>query len=102
MFGNDKQLPMIHVYTFHKSPYPENAPRDICEDISQSLGHKMIPEMLDNLEHVRIVSPNKVYYCVSFRLPREVAFAEVPEEAKAEGVPRVELGMEAGREGAKE
>lgn len=68
---------MIHVYTFHKSLHPEMAPADICADISTAMGYEMTPEQLENLQFVRVVSPNKVYYCVSFRLPREVAFAHV-------------------------
>lgn len=75
-----REMPMIHVYTFHKSLYPELAPADICADISTAMGYTMTPEQLENLQFVRIVSPNKVYYCVSFRLPREVAFADVKEQ----------------------
>lgn len=81
---NARPLPLVHVYTFHKSPYPENAPGDICRDISEHLGYEMTPEKLVNLEYVRVVSPNKGYYCVEFRLPREVAFADVEGEGKAE------------------
>lgn len=68
---------MIHVYTFHKSLHPELAPTDICADISTAMGYEIAPEQLENLQFVRVVSPNKVYYCVSFRLPREVAFADI-------------------------
>lgn len=65
---------MIHVYTFHKAPENEVAAVDICMDISKHLGCEVKPSDLDNLENVRLVSPNKTYYCVSFRLPPEVAF----------------------------
>lgn len=68
---------MIHVYTFHKSLHPELAPMDICADISTAMRYEITPEQLESLQFVRVVSPNKVYYCVSFRLPREVAFADI-------------------------
>lgn len=90
----NREMPLVHVYTFHKAPTPENAPRDICEDISRNLGYKMTPEGLAELQFVRIVSPGKGYYCVSFRVPREVAFADVEGEVKeGEG-----SGVEAGKE----
>lgn len=73
-----RKMPMVHVYCFYKNAEQEKAPEDICKRLSEAMGHEMRPESGEvTLEHVRVVSPNKVYYCVSFRLPREVAFAEV-------------------------
>ncbi|KAG0129338.1 guanine(37)-N1-methyltransferase [Tuber indicum] len=71
-----EMLPIIHVYTFHKSSVTENAAGDICADISRHLGREMGEGDLVNLENVRLVSPNKTYYCVSFRLPATVAFED--------------------------
>jgi len=74
VISGQEMLPMIHVYTFHKAPVTENAAGDICADISRYLGHEMGEGDLENLENVRLVAPNKTYYCVSFRLPASVAF----------------------------
>ncbi|RPA89251.1 guanine(37)-N1-methyltransferase [Choiromyces venosus 120613-1] len=74
--GQQEMLPMIHVYTFHKVPMTRSAARDICADISRYLGHPVAEADLENLENVRLVAPNKTYYCVSFRLPAVVAFGD--------------------------
>ncbi|KAI5846561.1 guanine(37)-N1-methyltransferase [Morchella snyderi] len=78
LFPEGKEMPMVHVYCFNKSTEQERAPVDVCKRLSEAMGYEMRPESGEvKLEHVRVVSPNKVYYCVSFRLPREVVFAEV-------------------------
>lgn len=42
--------------------------------VEAKLGHPLGEEV--SLHLVRSVAPNKDMYCISFRLPREVAFAE--------------------------
>lgn len=42
--------------------------------VETQLGHALGEETSFHL--VRSVAPNKEMYCISFRLPREVAFAE--------------------------
>lgn len=41
--------------------------------VEEKLGHPLTPET--SLHLVRSVAPNKEMYCISFRLPREVAFS---------------------------
>ncbi|ODQ65231.1 hypothetical protein NADFUDRAFT_25650 [Nadsonia fulvescens var. elongata DSM 6958] len=74
------QFPIIHVHCFHKAtlenrnPSTEEAILSLKERISQSLGYD-IPISALSTHYVRKVAPTKDMYCVSFRLPREVAFA---------------------------
>ncbi|WVQ74329.1 hypothetical protein IAR50_003928 [Cryptococcus sp. DSM 104548] len=71
------ELGMVHCYCFTKEIEPEKAEVDILKRASHYLKYEMTPQVQDyNLHHVRSVAPNKDMYCLSFRLPREVAFAE--------------------------
>ena len=73
-----RQLPMIHVYCFGpKSDDTEKIEKEICTEISQRLGYN-IQKGIDELEiyDVRDVAPQKRMFCVSFRLPKEVAFRD--------------------------
>jgi tRNA (guanine37-N1)-methyltransferase len=74
-----RPLPMIHVYLFHKPVPGEDEADAILERISKHLGYDLTPQHKSGemeLLYVRLVGPNKKYYCASFRLPPEVAFAE--------------------------
>lgn len=86
--NTSKPLPMIHVYCF--SGHSENELDDhvdICNRISERIGHTITPEdrvggtgnqdVQLEMHNVRLVSPNKQMFCASFRLPREVAFKKV-------------------------
>jgi hypothetical protein len=44
----------------------------IWQRVEEKIGHPLNEEM--SLHLVRSVAPNKEMYCISFRLPREVAF----------------------------
>ena len=69
-------MPMVHVYCFTREMERANAERDICARASQYLGYDLTPAIGEyNLHLVRSVAPNKEMYCLSFRLPEEVAFA---------------------------
>lgn len=73
-----RQLPMIHVYCFGpKTDDMEKIEAEICAEIARRLGHN-IQRGKDELEiyDVRDVAPQKRMFCVSFRLPTEVAFRE--------------------------
>ena len=73
----DRKLPMIHVYCFapgfEVEPAEQN--RQIRERISSVIGWKIEPDTPElEIWHVRSVSPKKEMFCVSFRLPPQVAF----------------------------
>lgn len=73
----DTKLPMIHVYCFSFKNDEEGAQKDVCDTISGFLSHKVTPDTEDlHIQDVREVSRGKSMYCVSFRLPEEVAFRE--------------------------
>ncbi|KAI5997975.1 S-adenosyl-L-methionine-dependent methyltransferase [Pisolithus albus] len=66
-------MPMIHCYCFTRELEPVKAEADIRLRVEAKIGHKVEEDM--DLHLVRSVAPNKDMYCVSFRLPRAVAFA---------------------------
>lgn len=70
-------MPLIHVHCFTRELELEGAEKDICERAAHYLGHPVTPGMDGfNLHMVRRVAPNKDMYCLSFRLPAEVAYAD--------------------------
>ncbi|KZZ88845.1 tRNA methyltransferase Trm5 [Ascosphaera apis ARSEF 7405] len=77
-----RKLPLVHVYCFStNSPDIANEERAICERVSKALGYTFTREDIDGkhelqIRPVRLVSPNKQMFCVTFRLPEEVAFAK--------------------------
>lgn len=79
--AKDIVLPMIHVHCFHKHPphVPEPTEEEVTEAlrrrISDKLNHEMKAEEL-YIHNVRKVAPTKVMYCISFKLPLEVAVKE--------------------------
>ncbi|KAK3985935.1 Met-10+ like-protein-domain-containing protein [Cladorrhinum sp. PSN332] len=77
----DKKLPMVHVHCFSFKAQDETPINDICERVTKYLGYPMKPGNPENegevsIHNVRNVAPAKSMYCASFRIPREVAFAE--------------------------
>ncbi|OWZ52333.1 tRNA (guanine37-N1)-methyltransferase [Cryptococcus neoformans 125.91] len=69
------EMPMVHCYCFTKETETDKAEIDILQRASTNLSFNLTPQVEDyNLHHVRSVAPNKDMYCLSFRLPREVAF----------------------------
>ncbi|KAF9173032.1 tRNA(m(1)G37)methyltransferase [Mortierella sp. AD011] len=66
-----KQLPMIHCHCFSKSDEPE---KDVAERVEAVMGGRLEMDSV-KLHWVRKVAPNKDMYCISFRLPAEIAFA---------------------------
>ncbi|KAF8910145.1 Met-10+ like-protein-domain-containing protein [Gymnopilus junonius] len=72
--GTYNDMPIIHCHCFTRELDPEKAERDIRQRVEDKLGHALTEEII-NLHLVRSVAPNKEMYCISFRLPREVAFA---------------------------
>jgi tRNA (guanine37-N1)-methyltransferase len=74
----ETKLPLLHVYCFSVQKESEAEDHEaVCELVSKHLGHKITPNAPDTEIHfVRKVSPKKVIFCASFRLPPEIAFAE--------------------------
>jgi tRNA (guanine37-N1)-methyltransferase len=86
--NTQQKLPMIHVYCFSGNSDNEVDDHiDICERISERIGHKItVDDCVGGkgnqdvelaIYNVRLVSPKKQMFCASFRLPREVAFRKV-------------------------
>lgn len=82
-----RKLPLVHVYCFStNSDERVTEPNEICDRISDMIGYKITPEDCETgsgdkereveIRPVRLVSPNKMMYCMTFRLPAEVVFKE--------------------------
>ncbi|KAF8971730.1 Met-10+ like-protein-domain-containing protein [Flammula alnicola] len=71
--GTYDEMPMVHCHCFTRELEPHNAESDIRQRVEEKLGHPLTSEATFHL--VRSVAPNKEMYCISFRLPREVACA---------------------------
>jgi len=80
-----RKLPMIHAYTFQARRDTEDQERsELRQRLSHHLGYELsLSEDEVELHRARLVAPNKLYYCASFRLPGAVAFA--PPESIAQG-----------------
>ncbi|KAJ3539096.1 hypothetical protein NM688_g6415 [Phlebia brevispora] len=65
-------LPMVNCYCFTRELEIERAEKDIRERVEEKIGHPLGGDV--SLHYVRSVAPTKEMYCISFRLPGEVAF----------------------------
>ncbi|KAJ1963970.1 tRNA(m(1)G37)methyltransferase [Dipsacomyces acuminosporus] len=78
--ADDKSLvlPMIHAHCFTKSDEPE---KDILQRACRAMGYDeaQYKDLDASIFYVRKVAPNKDMYCLSLRLPKSVAYAEVSE-----------------------
>ena len=77
----DTKLPMVHVHCFTaKSEDPEVEKRAVLAEVSRELGVEIGKDEASRREgevtvwDVRDVAPKKRMLCVSFRIPKEVAF----------------------------
>lgn len=82
-----RRLPMVHVYVFQARKDTEDEERvELLQRLSSQLGYKLDSKLDEVMLHrARLVAPNKLFYCASFRLPAAVAFAEPPTDMN-EGV----------------
>lgn len=89
VFGSDSiediKLPTINVHCFHKyDPHlPEPSENEIFEELRKKVSQKIDFEIaLDQLSFhaVRKVAPTKTMYCISFKLPLEVALKKPTQE----------------------
>ncbi|GIL89794.1 hypothetical protein Vretimale_16566 [Volvox reticuliferus] len=69
-YWEDRSLPLVHCYTFKRSAETE---ADIIAKAERYLGGPMESGSC-SVHTVRDVAPNKLMLCLSFRVPREVAF----------------------------
>ncbi|KJE88757.1 tRNA methyltransferase Trm5 [Capsaspora owczarzaki ATCC 30864] len=77
-----KVLPVIHVYMF------TNAENMAADAIARTSKHLRFPvdDHLVKVHDVRDVAPKKHMFCVSFRLPEQVAYANATEAASLSAV----------------
>ncbi|KAI5120836.1 hypothetical protein M0805_007023 [Coniferiporia weirii] len=71
--GLYETMPMIHCHCFTRFLELGDAEADIRKRVEATLGGKLEDA---TLHFVRSVAPNKDMYCISFRLPRRVAYAQ--------------------------
>ncbi|KAF9975953.1 tRNA(m(1)G37)methyltransferase [Actinomortierella ambigua] len=83
-----RQLPMIHCHCFSKSEEPE---KDVKERVEAVMGGALDMDSF-HLHFVRKVAPNKDMFCVSFRLPSEIAFASDSKRKASEAVSSTNAG----------
>ncbi|KZT27698.1 hypothetical protein NEOLEDRAFT_1060243 [Neolentinus lepideus HHB14362 ss-1] len=68
-------MPMIHCHCFTRELERDVAERNIRARVEEKLGYNLTSDDEVSLHLVRSVAPNKEMYCISFRLPRAVAYA---------------------------
>nr|XP_018260242.1 tRNA (guanine37-N1)-methyltransferase [Kwoniella dejecticola CBS 10117]OBR82400.1 tRNA (guanine37-N1)-methyltransferase [Kwoniella dejecticola CBS 10117] len=74
----EEDMPLVHVYCFTREIEADKAQVDILKRGSDDLGYQLSPSSPGyHLHHVRSVAPNKDMYCLTFRLPKEVAFKPI-------------------------
>lgn len=76
----DFKLPMVHCYCFNtKSDDNVQEGINICKEVSEQIGFEITPQTPETtVWDVRDVAPKKRMFCISFRLPEEVAFRPRP------------------------
>ena len=79
-----QDLPMVHLYAFHKSDDAAVCQRHILERAAAALGTP-IPAHSVEAHTVRDVAPKKLMLCCSFRLPPEGAFPPAGVTAGVDG-----------------
>jgi len=73
LHGIYDKMPMIHCHCFTRELERGNAEADIRKRAEEQLDYPITEDVSFHL--VRSVAPNKDMYCISFRLPREVAYS---------------------------
>lgn len=76
-----RQLPIVHVHCFAPKPNSPESVQSVLERIEKEIGVLLKEgdgqvEGQASFHEVRDVAPAKLMFCVSFRLPRSVAFAK--------------------------
>ena len=85
--GSIRKLPKVHCYCFSKAEDP-------VSDAKMQVLTRLGVAQLENCEvySVRNVAPKKMMMCVSFALPREVAFAEQDDRPSSGKRNQTEIG----------
>lgn len=77
--SEDTPLPTVHVHCFHKyegeEPTREESKAALLERVYKQIDVRLDPKEV-GLHWVRRVSPKKDMFCISFELPKEVAWAD--------------------------
>ncbi|KAI0334419.1 guanine-N-1-methyltransferase [Cubamyces sp. BRFM 1775] len=73
LYPDEASMPMVHCHCFTRELEPAKAEVDIRQRVEEKIGHALGEG--STFHWVRSVAPQKEMYCVSFRLPRAVAFA---------------------------
>ncbi|CAN6660794.1 tRNA (guanine(37)-N1)-methyltransferase [Trichomonascus vanleenenianus] len=76
----EENMPVVHVHCFHKSDpmQPEPQVEEMYEDMRKRVAKNLnfdIPLEALSFHRVRKVAPTKTMFCISFKLPLEVALA---------------------------
>lgn len=81
LYADKKELPLptVHCYCFVKDVEEmQSARRRVRKALygDEKLGESDLPDMAINVRNVRDVAPRKIQVCVTFQVPRKVAFAD--------------------------
>ena len=70
-------MPIVHCYCFSKAADAETDAQRQCENV---LGMQIDA----TVHHVRDIAPNKGMFCVTFRLPRDIAYDGTASDRKSD------------------
>ena len=76
---NPDNLPLIHVYGFDTGKTPEEVQKNLLHRASLAFGEELKSEFLTNIHPIKDISSDKKMYCMSFKLPKEIAYGNADE-----------------------
>jgi len=71
---NQNNLPLIYVNGFDTGKTPEEVNKNFLDRISKAFGETLDPNTKLDIHAIKDISSEKKMYCVTFRLPKEIAF----------------------------
>jgi len=71
---NQDNLPMIYVNGFDAGKTPEEVDQNFRNRISKAFGQTLKPDFPLDIHSIKDITPDKKMYCVTFKLPQEIAF----------------------------
>ncbi len=81
---NPDNLPFIHVYGFDTGKTPEEVRKNLVTRASKAFGEDLNPDAITDIHPIKDISSDKKMYCLSFKLPKEIAYAESQTEETIE------------------